>query len=132
VPSVKAEDIADFTSLVLDRFKTFVSMGQVFWDGEAKSVVILRDTGAVQSLMLSNVLPLTLNSSVKASALIQGIAGSYVPVPLQRVNLKYDLVTGPVAVGIVPTLPIDGASFLLGNDLAGDRVVFPPWFQYIL
>ena len=59
---------------------------------------------------------------MKVSALIQGTACSYVLVPLHRVNLKSDLVTGPVTEGIVPTLPIEGVSFLFGNDLAGDRV----------
>ena len=44
----------------LDTYKGFVSKGQVSdvsGKGDAKSVVILRDTGAAQSLMLSDVAP---------------------------------------------------------------------------
>ena len=37
-----------------------------------------------------------------------------------------DLVTGLVAVGIRPSLPFKGIHLLLGNDLAGDKVVVDP------
>ena len=40
-------------------------------------------------------------------------------VPLHGVYLKCDLVTGPVIVGIRPSLPVQGVSLILGNDLAG-------------
>ena len=54
---------------------------------------------------------------LNASVLIQGTEGSYILIPLHRVNLKSKLVTGPVEVGIVPSLPMKGFSFLLGNDV---------------
>ena len=41
-------------------------------------------------------------------------------------NLKSSLVTGAVTVLVVPSLPIEGIHFLLGNDLAGDRVDVAP------
>ena len=47
-------------------------------------------------------------------------------VPLHKVNLVSDLVTGSVAVGTRPTLSIKGVSLLLGNDLAGGKVVADP------
>ena len=59
-------------------------------------------------------------------ALIQGIDDGYVPVPLRRVVLKSGLVSGVVTVGVVPSLPIDGIDFLLGNDLVGDTVNVTP------
>ena len=34
-----------------------------------------------------------------------------------------NLVTGPVKVGIQPSLPFEGVLLILGNDLAGDKVV---------
>ena len=37
--SLRAEDTADLTSPGLDLCKTFVLMGQVSWDGEAKSIL---------------------------------------------------------------------------------------------
>ena len=47
-------------------------------------------------------------------------------VPLHKVNLVSDLVTGSVAMGTRPTLPIKRVSFLLGNNLAGGKVVADP------
>ena len=46
---------------------------------------------------------------------------------LHRVFLKSDLVSGPVTVRIWPTLPVEGVSLLLGNDLAGERL----WLTYV-
>ena len=41
--------------------------------------------------------------------------------------MSSDLVSGPVAVGIRPSLPFkEGVHLLLGNDLAGDKVVVNP------
>ena len=41
-----------------------------------------------------------------------------------KINLKTDLVSGPVKIGVRPELPVKGVSMLLGNDLAGGKV-FP-------
>jgi len=46
-----------------------------------------------------------------------------VSVPLHSIHLKSDLVTGPVIVGMRPFLPVQDVSLILGNDLAGDRVI---------
>ena len=43
--------------------------------------------------------------------------------PLHPVYLKSNLVTGPVKVGIQPSLPFEGVHLILGNDLKGDKVV---------
>ena len=45
-----------------------------------------------------------------------------VKVPLHRVYLKSALVTGFVQVGVRPSLPVKGITFILGNDLAGGKV----------
>ena len=47
-------------------------------------------------------------------------------IPLHKVKLVSDLVTGSVVVGTRPTLHIKGVSLLLGNDLAGGKVVADP------
>ncbi len=44
-------------------------------------------------------------------------------VPLHRVYLQTELVAGFVDVGVRPTLPVPGIEFILGNDLAGGRVL---------
>ena len=47
-------------------------------------------------------------------------------IPLHKVNLVSDLATGSVVVGTRPTLPIKAVYLLLGNDLAGGKVVTAP------
>ena len=124
----RVSDVADSSS-VLDSYKGFVSQGRVSdvgGQGDSHQVTILRDTGAAQSLMLSCVAPVMEEGKVGAKAVIQGVQGGYVSVPLRKVKLDSKLVTGVVTVGAVPSLPIDGIHFLLGNDLAGDKVDVAP------
>ena len=40
--------------------------------------------------------------------------------------MSSDLVTGLVVIGITPSLPFKGVHLLLGNDLAGDKIVVNP------
>ena len=112
---------------VMDVFEPFIHQGSVSLSSDmsdSKQIKILRDTGASQSLLLSNTLLFSEESSVGASVLIRGInCSEYSPVPLHTVYLKSSLVTGPVKVGIQPSLPFEGVHFILGNDLAGDKVV---------
>ena len=65
-------------------------------------------------------------TSSGTSVLIQGVKCGFVYVPLHDIYLPSDLVTGLVAVGIRPYLPFKGVHLLLGNDLAGDKVVVNP------
>ena len=83
---------------------------------------ILTNTGASQSLLLEGVLPLS-NSSYKGSnVLLQGVELGVVSVALHVVNRKTNLVSGPLMVGIRPSLPIQRVLLILGNNLAGERV----------
>ena len=47
-------------------------------------------------------------------------------IPLHSLRLQSDLVSGEVFVGIIESLPFDGIHLLLGNDLAGDKVIVDP------
>ena len=38
-------------------------------------------------------------------------------------NLKCNLVSGVFKVGVCPNLPIKGVNFIMGNDIAGGRVL---------
>ena len=102
----------------------FVSLNSDF--AQSTPITILRDIGASQSLILADTLPFSEKTSSGTSVLIQGVECGFVNVPLHNIYLSSDLVKGPVAVGIRQTLPFKGVHLLLGNDLAGDKVVVNP------
>ena len=118
----------DKSEIMREEFKPFVSEGFISLESSSSQVPIkiLRDTGATQSLLLEGVLSLSISTSTGESVIAQGIEEGCVNVPLHKVNLVSDLVTGSVVVGTRPTLPIKGVSLLLGNDLAGGKVVADP------
>ena len=119
----------DKSEIIREEFKPFVSEGFVSLESSSSlvSIKILRDTGATQSLLPEGVLPLGVSTSTGESVITQGIEGGCVNVPLHKVNLVSDLVTGSVVVGTTrPTLPTKGVSLLLGNDLAGGKMVADP------
>ena len=109
-----------------DLYSPFISEGFVSENAEMKNmktIQILRDTGASQSLILRDILPLSPDTSTGTSVLIQGVELGYENTPLHKIYLKSNLVDGPVIVGIRERMPIDGISMILGNDLAGGKVV---------
>ncbi|CAC5410428.1 unnamed protein product [Mytilus coruscus] len=110
----------DYIPFMSDGFVSIVD------NTTSQSIKILRDTGASQSLLLESVLPLSEETSVGASVLLQGVELGCIDVPLHRIYLKSDLITGPVVVGVRPNLPVEGVSLLLGNDLARNKVVAEP------
>jgi len=75
---------------------------------------------------LEGVLPLSDQSYTGNEVLIQGVRLGVMNVPLHVVNLYTELVSGPALVGITPTLLVEGVSFILGNDLAGEQVMVEP------
>ena len=112
-----------------ENYKPFISEGVVSLVGDENSsqkVKILRDTGATQSLMLDSVLPLTENSFTGANVLISGVEMGVLEVPLHEVNIKSSLINGNIVIGMRPSLPVEGISLILGNDLAGEKVMVDP------
>ena len=117
------------TDSVMEIYEPFLSDGFVSLNSDSAQstpIKILRDTGASQSLILADTLPFSEKTSSGTSVLIQGVECGFVNVPLHNMYLSSDLVTGLVAVGIRPSLPFKGVHLLLGNDLAGDKVVVDP------
>ena len=55
-----------------------------------------------------------------------GVDLEVMSIPLHRIQVQSDLVSGPVSVGVRPSLPVKGVDFILGNDLAGDKVMPSP------
>ena len=117
------------TDAVMEIYEPFLSDGSVSQNSDfaqSTPIKILRDTGASQSLILADTLPFSEKTSSGTSVLIQGVEYGFINVPLHNIYLSSDLVNGLMAVGIRPSLPFKGVHLLLGNDLAGDKVVVDP------
>ena len=71
--------------------------------------------------MLDRVLPLTENSA--ASVFISGEEMGVLEVLPHEVNIKSSLINGNVGIGMRPSLPVEGISVILGNDLTGETVM---------
>ena len=114
---------------IMEMFEPFIQNGFVSLSddfSEAKHIRILRDTGSAQSILLQSTLPLSDSTYSGDNVLLKGVdtsLGSYPSAPLHQVCISSSHVNGPVTVGITSSLPIDGIDFLLGNDLAGGKVV---------
>ena len=114
---------------IMEMFEPFIQNGFVSLSddfSEAKPIHILRDTGSAQSILLQSTLPLSDSTYSGDNVLLKGVdtsPGSYPSAPLRQVYISSSHVNGPVTVGITSSLPIDGIDFLLGNDLAGGKVV---------
>ena len=114
---------------VREDFKPFVLDGVVSLDGDEvdpNPIKIMRDTCCAQSMILESSLPFSDSTATGESVLIQGIGMDIISVPLHKINMKSDLVSGTVTVGVRPELPVKGVSMLLGNDLAGGKVLPEP------
>ena len=117
------------TDSVMEIYEPFLSDGFVSLNGDyaqSTPIKILRGTGASQTLIFEDTLPFSEKTSSGTSVLIQDVECGFVNVPLHNIYLSSDLVTGLVAVGIQPSLPFKCVHLLLGNDLAGDKVVVNP------
>ena len=112
------------TSKLPDEYTPFISCGSVSLVGSQveSPITNLLDTGATQSLILEGVLPFSSQSDTALTVLLQGAELGTFHVPLHKVSLKCGLVTGAVVVGVRPSLPVQGVSLILGNDLAGGQV----------
>ena len=114
---------------IMEMFEPFIQNGFVALSDDfldAKPIRILRDTGSAQSILLQSTLPLSDSTYSGDNVLLKGVdtgLGSYPSAPLHQVYISSSHVNGPVTVGITSSLPINGIDFLLGNDLAGGKVV---------
>ena len=113
------EEITDYFDPKFDvreEYRPFVSVGSVSLVDSVSSsvpVMILRDTGATQTLMSKHTLPFGKSSASGKSIVIQGIEGGFSKFPLHCVNLVSEVVSGSVVVGVLNTLPVKGVSMLL-------------------
>ena len=47
-------------------------------------------------------------------------------VPLHEGNIKYSVINGNIVIDMRHSLPVEGISLILGNDLAGEKVMVDP------
>ncbi|XP_066962336.1 uncharacterized protein [Macrobrachium rosenbergii] len=123
----KAREIKDRE--LLKDFGPCVSHGTVdFMNklGSEEEVVILKDTGAAQTLLLESVVPPDVEICENEVVLLGGFPDSVVSCPLITVKLKCSIMEGEVKVAVVNNLPIAGIGLVLGNDLAKGKVGTDP------
>lgn len=114
---------------VMDDYTPFFIDGWVSLTADSETrvpVKVLRDTGAAQSLVLDSVLPFSDSTALGSSVLLKGVEMGCEPAPLHSVHINSPLVTGQVVVALRPSLPFEGISVILGNDLAGGRILAHP------
>jgi len=89
---------------------------------QTKMVKGLRDTGALKSLVSSQVLTDNDCQSTGEYRLIRGVTGDTLPVPLIEVTLNCSLCSGTFLCGLVQSLP-PGIALLIGNDLCPEKPI---------
>ena len=91
------------------------------WEGRRKvPLQILRDTGALQSVLLEKAVPPSAIGRTGELRLLKGITSQTIEVSLVEVHLKTPFMDAPILCGLIKELP-EGVDFLLGNDI---------WTQY--
>jgi len=88
-------------------------------DDTRHTVQALRDTGALQSLVSSEVLHNDEFVHTGETLVICGVTGEVVSVPLVQVTLNSSLCSGTYLCGLVATLPT-GIALLVGNDMCNE------------
>jgi len=91
-------------------------------DQSVHTVCVLRDTGALQSLVSSQVLTESDYRSIDEVRLIRRVTEDIISVPLVEISLNCALCIGTYLCGLVSTLP-SGIAVLVGNDLCPDTSV---------
>ena len=109
-----------------DYFEGFKFKGVVSVDNPSKyhKVIILRDTGAAQSIICKSCLPGIENHYTGEKVVLNDLT-STTTLMLAKIYLDCPLIKGYVIVGVrEEELPVKGVGLLLGNDLVG-KVVMP-------
>ncbi|XP_069996524.1 uncharacterized protein [Penaeus vannamei] len=127
VSTDNVQDLSQRTSSDHGSFQPFIFSGSVALDEASPSVPVsvFRDTGASHSVVLKEAVPFLEDAYTGKYVVVEGFGGC-VTVPLCKLYLRTDLVSGPVVVGVHDSLPIKGVSFLMGNDIAGIRLLPNP------
>ncbi len=93
--TVPSSELLSCTDVLHTSYKPFVMTGFVSLSGkeeDRREISILRDTGAMVSIMVSDILSFSDGSYCGSNVLVRGIKMQVVPVPLHRVHLDCTLV----------------------------------------
>ena len=106
-------------------FRPFISKGSITYDGKNYPVDILRDTGCALSLILKSAIPSIVDDDGNTNGqyeIVKGVGDILTSVPLINLTLNSEFVNDDVVVGLAENIPVPGITFLLGNDLAKEKV----------
>ena len=113
----------------IDCFNPFITEGLVSTGDDRhdqKSIKILRDTGSAFSILSKDTLQLNDATCTGEYIELRSLGAESIKAPLHRINLKSELFTGTITVGVWHTLPVKGISLILGNDVMGSKVTASP------
>ncbi|XP_069160812.1 uncharacterized protein [Procambarus clarkii] len=99
-------------------FAPYTSQGYVASDLSSTPVVILRDSGAAQSLILETSLPEGISADEMQKVILGGFPSTLYVAPLVQVHLDSQHFKGECRLAVVDSLPIKGIDVILANDLA--------------
>ncbi|XP_076032451.1 uncharacterized protein LOC143020172 [Oratosquilla oratoria] len=102
----------------LKGYQPFLFQGWISIGGDRKRVTILRDSGALQSLILSGLV----KSPVVGGSVTISSLGGLAKVPLVSIDLQSPLYEEKAMVGMVDELPVVGVDVILGNDLVSGKM----------
>ena len=88
---------------------------------QGRPINVFRDTGAFQSLIRADALPLDANTATGQEIQIADMCGT-LRVPLHKIFLDSKVWSGEILVGKVQKLPIEGIHLIIGNEIAGDSI----------
>ncbi|KAK3882585.1 hypothetical protein Pcinc_013049 [Petrolisthes cinctipes] len=100
------------------NYDAFLSEGLISCGENREEVTMLRDSGALQSLLLKGVVPVEKSGKTVLVNSLWGLDA----VPLVTIHLESELFSGSALVGVVDQLPVPGVQLILGNDLAGGKM----------
>ncbi|XP_069169545.1 uncharacterized protein [Procambarus clarkii] len=105
------------------QYSPYLSSGEVLCiNGKWKPVVILRDTGASQTIISSSILSDVEKRETGKFVVLQSVAGCKT-VPLIDINFRSTITPRLCTVRVSTQLPIPGVDVILGNDVAINHVV---------
>ncbi|XP_069162126.1 uncharacterized protein [Procambarus clarkii] len=101
-----------------ELFAPYTSQGYLSSDHSGMPVVVLRDSGAAQSLILEKSLPEGVSANGTQKVILGGFPSTLYVAPLIKVHLESQHFKGECKLAVVDSLPIEVIDVILANDIA--------------